>query len=102
MSWIRQTRVAGGRGPLGYRPANKEDSRGLAKLLHASTDKEQELKALEEKIVNFYWKKNRGCACVKRREKRCFLCILLPHFKIKLFSFNEHFSSTFKKGSLLL
>lgn len=63
MSWIRQTRVAGGRGPLGYRPANKEDSRGLAKLLHASPDKEQELKASEEKIVNFYWKKNRGCAC---------------------------------------
>lgn len=63
MSWIRQTRVAGGRGPLGYRPANKEDSRGLANLLHASPDKEQELKASEEKIVNFYWKKNRGCAC---------------------------------------
>lgn len=91
MSWIRQTRVAGGRGPLGYRPANKEDSRGLAKLLHASPDKEQELKASEEKIVNFYWKKKLEGVRVKRREMRWFLHILLLCFKIKLLSFKKCF-----------
>lgn len=42
MSWVHKTRVAGVRGPLGYRPTNKEDTRGLANFfLCASTDKEK-------------------------------------------------------------
>lgn len=85
MSWIHKTRVTGVRGPLGYRPTNKEDTRGLANFfLCASTDKEKGVEGFGVKDSKLLLqKKFKGCVS-EGGKKRCFCRFSYSaHFKKK-------------------